>query len=366
MDRNKLIVRTSIIGIIANIFLASFKAFVGILANSISVILDAVNNLSDALSSIVTIIGTKLAGRTPDKKHPLGHGRIEYLSTMIVAAIVFYAGITSFAASVRKIIKPADPDYTHITLIVIASAIAVKLVLGRYVKKMGEKLNSGSLVASGSDALFDAIISLSVLVSAIIFMTTGIALEAFVGVIISLFIMKSGIEMFSEAVSEMLGKRVDRAFLSEIRKTISESENVYGVYDLILHSYGPERYIGSVHVEIPDTMKASEIDAMERKIAIDVYKKHGVMLGGIGIYTFNTENKVIEKLRNEITHKAVNFKGIIQIHGFYYDSESNTVNFDVIVDFDVKNRREVYESFCATMKEEYPDYNFNIALDLDI
>ncbi|MBR0132977.1 MAG: cation transporter [Lachnospiraceae bacterium] len=366
MDRNRLIVRTSIIGIIANVFLASFKAAVGIIANSISVILDAVNNLSDALSSIVTIIGTKLAGKTPDKKHPLGHGRIEYLSTMIVAAIVFYAGITSFVASVKKIIHPAEPDYSWITLLVITSAIFVKLVLGRYVKSMGEKLNSGALVASGSDALFDAIISVSVLASAIIFMTTGVGLEAFVGVIISVFIMKSGIEMFSEAVSEMLGKRVDREFLSEIRKTISENENVYGVYDLILHSYGPDRFIGSVHVEIPDNMKASDIDAMERKIAMDVYKKHGVMLGGIGIYTFNTNNEGMEKLRNEITHKAINYEGIIQIHGFYYESETNTINFDVIVDFDIKNRREIYEKFCARMKEDYPDYNFNIALDLDI
>ena len=161
MDRNKVIIRTSIIGIIANIFLAAFKAAVGLAANSIAVVLDAVNNLSDALSSIVTIIGTRLANKLPDRKHPLGHGRIEYLSAMLVSALVLYAGITALIESVKKIITPEEADYSMVSLIVIASAVIVKILLGRYVKAQGEKVNSGSLIASGSDATFDAILSAS-------------------------------------------------------------------------------------------------------------------------------------------------------------------------------------------------------------
>ena len=153
-DREKTIVRTSIIGILTNVLLAAFKAAVGIISNSIAVTLDAVNNLSDALSSVVTIIGAKLGAKAPDKKHPLGYGRIEYLSSMIVAAIVLYAGITSLVESVKKIIHPEAADYGTISLIIIAVAIVVKLVLGRYVKKQGEKVNSGALVASGKDASF--------------------------------------------------------------------------------------------------------------------------------------------------------------------------------------------------------------------
>ena len=184
-NRDAVIVRTSVIGIIANIFLAAFKAAVGILSNSIAVVLDAVNNLSDVLSSVVTIAGTKLAGKKPDKKHPLGYGRVEYLSAMIVAAIVLYAGITSLVESIKKIINPETPDYSAVSLIIIGSAVFVKIFLGIYVKKKGQSVNSGSLIASGSDALFDAILSASVLVSAIIFMLTGISLEAYVGVLIS-------------------------------------------------------------------------------------------------------------------------------------------------------------------------------------
>ena len=150
-NRDQVIIRTSIIGIIANVFLAGFKAAVGLVSNSIAVILDAVNNLSDALSSVITIVGTKLAGKKPDKKHPLGYGRIEYLSAMIVAAIVLYAGITSFVESVKKIIHPEEPDYSVVSLVIIGAAVVVKLLLGSYVKKKGKEVNSGSLIASGSD-----------------------------------------------------------------------------------------------------------------------------------------------------------------------------------------------------------------------
>ena len=188
-NREKVIIRTSVIGILANVFLAAFKAAIGILSNSIAVTLDAVNNLSDALSSIITIVGTKLAGKLPDKKHPLGYGRIEYLSAMIVSGIVLYAGITSAVESVKKIIHPEKPDYSVISLVIIAVAVIVKIILGRYVKAKGEKVNSGSLVASGSDAMFDAILSASVLACAIIFMLTGLSLEAYVGVVIAVIII---------------------------------------------------------------------------------------------------------------------------------------------------------------------------------
>ena len=163
-DRENAIVKTSIIGIVTNILLVGFKAFVGLVSNSIAVILDAVNNLSDALSSVITIIGAKLGAKQPDKKHPLGYGRIEYLSSMIVAALVLYAGITSIVESIKKIIHPEAADYSTVSIIIISVAIVVKLLLGTFVKKQGKKVNSGALVASGSDALFDAVLSASVLV----------------------------------------------------------------------------------------------------------------------------------------------------------------------------------------------------------
>ena len=163
MERNKKIVQTSILGIAVNILLVIFKAAIGFIANSIAIILDAVNNLSDALSSIITIIGTKLSEKAPDKKHPYGHGRIEYFTSIIIAILVLAAGVTALKESVEKIINPEVANYSIASLIIVGVAVAVKFFFGRYVKKVGEKLNSQSLVASGTDALMDSILSLSTL-----------------------------------------------------------------------------------------------------------------------------------------------------------------------------------------------------------
>ena len=162
-NREKVVIKTSVISIISNIVLAGFKAFVGLLANSIAIVSDAVNNLSDALSSIITIVGTKLAGRAPDKEHPYGHGRIEYMTSLIVSAIVLYAGFTALIESVKKVIHPGKVDYSTLTLIILIAGIVVKFILGLYVKKKGKDVNSDSLVASGADAFNDAILSISVL-----------------------------------------------------------------------------------------------------------------------------------------------------------------------------------------------------------
>ena len=258
-DRERVIVRTSIIGIAANILLVAFKAAVGLAANSIAIVLDAVNNLTDALSSVVTILGAKLANRRPDRDHPLGHGRYEYLSAMVIVAIVLYAGVSSLVESVRKIIEPEVADYSTVTLVIIAAAVIVKIVLGRYVSAKGKQVDSGSLVASGKDALFDAAISTSVLAAALIYLATGVSLEAYVGVLISIVIVKAGIDMLRETLDDILGHRPDAELARGIKHTICADPDVLGAYDLLLDSYGPDLTIGAVHVEVPDTMNAAQI-----------------------------------------------------------------------------------------------------------
>ena len=259
-NREKVVIKTSIISIISNIVLAGFKAFVGLLANSIAIISDAVNNLSDALSSIITIVGTKLAGKAPDKKHPYGYGRIEYMTSLIVSAIVLYAGITALVESIKKIIHPEVADYSIITLIILIAGIIVKYILGIYVKKKGKDFNSDSLVASGSDAFNDAILSISVLASAIIYMIFNISLEAYVGVLLSIFIIKSGIELIKESVDNMLGVRVESNLAKSIKKEIIKEKDVQGAYDLVLNDYGPDTYLGSIHIEVADTLSVADID----------------------------------------------------------------------------------------------------------
>lgn len=365
LSRDRIIVRTSITGIAANVLLAAFKAVVGAISGSIAIVLDAVNNISDAASSLITIIGTKLASREPDKKHPFGYGRVEYLSAMIISVIVLYAGITSLVESVKKIIEPETPDYSAVTLIIVAAAVLVKIFLGRYVKKTGERVNSDSLINSGKDAVLDSVISASTLVAAVIFLLTGLSLEAWLGAVISVIIIKSGIEMLRETLSEILGERADISLAKEIKKTVLSFPEVSGAYDLVLHNYGPDNYNGSIHIEVPDTLSAAELDELIRAVTTKVYLEQNVILTAIGVYSLNTKDEKAVGMRNEISSLVLSKEHVLQMHGFYVNEEKKTIRFDVIVSFDAKDRRAVYDEICSEVAALYPDYSLEIVLDTD-
>lgn len=367
MERNGKIIRTSIIGILTNCFLAGFKAVIGVISGSIAIILDAVNNLSDALSSVITIIGTKLAGKAADKKHPLGYGRVEYLSAAIISVIVLYAGVTSFVESVKKIIHPETPSYGMASLVIVAVAVLVKIVLGTYVKKVGVEVNSDSLVASGEDAKLDSVISASTLLAAIIFIFTGISLEAYLGVIISAVIIKAGLEMLRDTLSQILGERMSAELTQDIKRTVVEAfPEVHGAYDLILHNYGPDRYVGSLHIEVPDDITIKRLDQIQREIANLVYEKHKIAIEAVGIYSMNSDATLAGRLRSEISGIVTKHDNVKQIHGFYLDEVKNKIVFDMVVSFDEPDRLALRDKVIAELKESYPQYEFVIALDRDI
>ena len=220
-SREKIIVKTSIIGIVVNVFLAAFKAAIGLMSNSIAITLDAVNNISDAASSLITIVGAKLAAKAPDKEHPFGYGRIEYMSAIIISVLVFYAGVTSLIESAKQILQPETPDYNMVSLIIVAVAVVVKILLGRYVKNVGEQVNSDALINSGEDARLDSVISASTLVAAGIFLTCQISLEAWLGAIIAVVIIKAGIDMLREiAFSHKHVRQIYGFYLTKETKNI--------------------------------------------------------------------------------------------------------------------------------------------------
>lgn len=365
VSRNRIIVRTSILGVVVNILLSLFKVVVGLLSNSIAMILDAVNNLSDALSSIITIVGTKLSSKTPDKKHPLGHGRIEYLSAILVSAIVLYAGLTSAVESVKKILSPQLPSYSSISFAIISVAVVVKLILGQYVKSVGGKINSTALKASGSDAFFDALLSFSVLVSAIIYTFFSVSLEAYVGLVISIVIIKAGIDMMLDTVSDIIGRRADPDLVKKLKEIILEEPQVMGAYDLILNNYGPDINYGSVHIELPDYMNVEEVDVLTRKLQDRIYRKTGVIMTGIGVYSYNTKNELVADIRNKIMKAVMSNEWVLQLHGFYADIEKKVIRFDVVLSFDV-SFEEAYEIIKSQVCVLFPDWDFQIVPDLDI
>ncbi len=363
--RDKVIVRTSVIGIATNFMLAALKAVVGIAAHSIAVVLDAVNNLSDALSSIVTIVGTKLAGKPPDKKHPLGYGRMEYLSAMLVAGIVLYAGITSAVESVKKMLHPEKPEYGTLSLTIIAIAVIVKVVLGRYVKAQGRKVNSGSLVASGSDAMFDAVLSCSVLICAIVFMTTGISLEAYVGGVISCFIVKAGVEMMGDTVCDILGRRADKEMVAKVKRLLSDEPQIQGAHDLVLFNFGPDRNYASVHLELPDTMTVEAVDKLTRKVEMKIFKETGVILTGIGVYSLNTGSDEAARVQEDVRAKVMAHDWALGFHGFHLDAASMEMRFDVVMSFDIAPKEGI-KIIQNELKQLYHDYAVLIVPDVDV
>ncbi|MBP3880401.1 MAG: cation transporter [Lachnospiraceae bacterium] len=365
LSRDRQIIRVSLVGIAANLLLAGFKVFVGLLSNSIAIILDAVNNLSDAASSVITIVGTKLAGRSPDKKHPFGYGRIEYLSAMVISMIVLYAGITSLVESVKKIIHPEVPDYSAVTLVIVAVAVFVKIFLGRYVKAQGVKLNSDSLVNSGEDATLDSLISSATLAAALIFIFTKISLEAWLGAIISVIIIKSGLEMLRDTLSKILGEKIEPELARNIKKIIQDFEGVRGVYDLILNNYGPDNYNGSVHIEVPDVYTADQIDRLVRDIQVKVYEELDVILTAVGVYAYNTQNLEATKARKEVMKIAKSYKNVLQVHGFYLDEAEKTIRFDTVISFDEEDRYALFNEIMGKVEEKFPEYRIIGALDTD-
>ena len=362
MNRSAQIIRTSIVGIVTNVLLAAFKALVGFLSSSIAIVMDAVNNLSDALSSVITIIGTKLSQRPADRKHPFGYGRVEYFSAILIAVIVLSAGITSLIESVKKIIEPTEPSYTTTTLVVIVVAIVVKLLLGWYVKRQGTRLKSDALTASGSDALFDAVITLATLVSAGVMLLWGISLDGILGTLISAVIIKAGIEMLASPVGELLGSRVSPELVAEIKKEVMAYDEVHGVYDIILHNYGPEVMIGSLHVSVDDTLTAQDIHELSRKISLQMYRDHAIVMT-VGVYAVATGENQRAEIQSLVLRTLTARKDLDQIHGFFYDEKANLVTVDVVPDLSVHDEPALCQEITRELTALLPGKTVLVTVD---
>ena len=368
-SRESQIVRTSIVGIVANVALAAFKAVVGTLSSSIAIVLDAVNNLSDALSSVITIIGTKLASKAPTREHPFGHGRVEYLTTIVIAAIVLVAGLSSLKESVDRIIHPEEPSYETVTLVIVAVAVVAKVALGSYFKARGKALSSDTLVASGEDASMDALISAATLVAALVNTFLGISLEAWLGVVISILIVKTGVEILQEALGKILGKRIDPAIAGQVKEAVCSVEGVQGAYDLVLTDYGPENYMGSIHVEVDEGLTAKEIDRMTRRIQRAVMAESHIVLHTVGIYSVNNDldgTDDVSRIRAKLDGVVDAEPFVLQTHGLYVDTQVKTALLDIVVSFDAPDRREVLSCVSRQLNEAFPDYQFAITLDADV
>ena len=368
IKREKEIIKTSIIGIIGNVILVGFKAFVGLVAGSISIVMDALNNLTDALSSIITIIGTKLSNKKPNKKHPYGYGRIEYITSTLIAFLILFAGGMAIYESIKSIIdyfqNGTMPEFEIYSIIIIAAAIVVKVVIGLFFIHKAKTTQSDALDASGKDALFDSILSTSTLVGMLVAKFFGVYVEGYLGIIIGLFIIKSGIEVLKESLSSMIGDRFDRDFVVKIKNDINSIEGVLGTYDLILNSYGHNKNIGSIHIGVKDNLSSKEIQEIERNITSMMYEKYNTIIT-VGVYAENIDDDLSKSVYEGILQVIKDYKYVLQIHGFYLDSIKKIINFDLVISFDDDMPLETIKEIKEKVINNNPDYKVIINYDQD-
>ncbi|MDR1018484.1 MAG: cation diffusion facilitator family transporter [Lachnospiraceae bacterium] len=363
-DRSKIISITSIFSIFINMLLAVVKLLVGVIAGSVAIISDAVNNLTDAVSSIITILGLKLSEKAPDRKHPLGYGRLEYVSSMVISAIVLITGFEFLQSSIKRIINPTDPNFTILQIIVLIIAIGGKILLSRVNVTIGKKTESESLVASGIDARMDVFASTLTVIAAIISRFAGLVVDGWMGALLSVFIIYNGATLVKDTLSSIIGERPSKELANEIRKSITKFEPIMGAYDLIIHNYGPSTKLGSVNLEIPDVVTVEKAYDAMRKAREYIYLEYGIYFT-FGFYSVNTYNKEIMELEESIKALVYSVKGSLNVHAFNYDKDENYFRFDVVVDFSVKNFKEFKKNIIKKIEEKYPGAKTDINIDLD-
>lgn len=359
-----------IIGIIINVLLFLIKFSVGIIASSIAVTADAFNNLSDAASSVITIIGFKLSKMPADKEHPFGHGRIEYISALLVAFMVMLVGLEFIKSSFERILNPTLVKFEIIPFILLLISILFKLWLSIFNKFIGNKIDSSALKAASVDAIGDVFTSSCVIISFLIAKFTTFPIDGYIGVLVSLVILYAGFSLVKETISPLLGEAADPKLIDSINTGVMSYDNIIGVHDLIIHNYGVGKCMASIHAEIPsniDIMKIHDIiDTAERELSEKLKIYLVIHMDPVCIHCeeiSNTKNEIEKILKNNPLIKSM--------HDFRIIGQGDRKNllFDIVVNPDnlkrVMTEEELKDNIISSIKDLYPNYNCIITVDND-
>ncbi len=323
-----------VVGLVCNIFLFVLKFTVGVVSGSVSIVADAFNNLSDAGSSIVTLVGFRLAGSPPDAEHPFGHGRIEYLSTLTVAALIMLAGFELASSAVDKILNPTPFMFSWITIAILVVSIAVKLWMAGFNRTAGKHIHSQVLLAVATDSRNDVICTAVVLASSLLMHYTSLQVDGYVGLAVSVFVMWSGFSMMKETLSPLLGESPDPHLVEDIRRIVLENEGIVGIHDLIVHNYGPGRCIASLHAEVPaegDILHSHElVDAVERRLVEELN-----ITACIHMDPVDTRDELVRELRALTETVLQDMDPTLSLHDFRLVRGEQRINviFDLVVPF---------------------------------
>ncbi len=364
-SREGIIATTSTLGIITNILVASVKVIIGLLASSIAIISEGVNNAADVLTSVLTLVGTKLAGKHPDKEHPFGYGRIEYLTGLIISVLILVTGIEMLLGSVKLMFNPAeDLSISYVSLAVVAISAVVKFALGVYTIKMGKKAGSSALEGVGIDSRGDAFASLITIISALAFLIFGWTIDAYAGAITSLLIIKAGLEVLKDTISEILGRTGDHELAEKIYKEVRATEGVIGAADMMLHNYGPDAWSGSVNLEIDHKKTVGEVYQILHQLQLRImYEYHVVMV--FGLYAVDEDLEFTRDLRKKIAEFVAATDHVTSFHAVYLEPETKNLYCDLIVDYDLRDWDCLRQQFTEYMKQWYPERTIILTIETE-
>lgn len=359
-----------VIGIIVNLFLFGVKLTVGMISQSIAVTADAFNNFTDAGSSLVTILGFKLSNMPADEEHPFGHGRIEYLSALIVSAMVMLVGVEFIRSSIERILNPTPVQFEVIPFVLILFSILFKIWLSRFNVLIGKKINSSALKAAGLDALGDVVTSSTVALSLLASKWTSFPIDGYVGVAVALMILYSGFKLTKETLNPLLGEAPDPELVFAIKNEVMSYDNITGVHDLIIHNYGPGKCMCSIHAEVPANMSVVKIHEIIDTAEKEVSEKLNVYLV-IHMDPINVDDAEIMETQYELL-KILNDHPVVKsMHDFRVvgSGEKKNLIFDIVVDSNRKKLQltdeEIKHDICERVKKVYPTYNCVITVDND-
>lgn len=363
--REKYGVLGGMIGIIVNIILAAAKLVIGTFSGSISITADAVNNFSDAGSSIITLIGFKMSNKPADPTHPFGHGRIEYISGLIVAFIVLLFGFDLVKTSVERIINPTDITYSIWVIVVLVLSILGKIWLGLFNRKLGKAINSAAMTAVFTDCISDCGATAVTIISMLISYYAGLNIDGYLGIVVAVIILIAGINIVKDTINPLLGQPPEKELVEGIEKLIMSYDKVVGIHDLIIHNYGSAKTFGSVHVEVPANENVLIVHEIMDDIEVAVKKEFGIE---IVAHTdpIETDNEVVNKNKNNLIEIINKIDANLSIHDFRLVSGPNHTNliFDVVLPYESKiTETEIVEIIKNKVKESKPNFNCVITVD---
>lgn len=352
-ERTGIINRTSILGIVVNVLIAGVKIAAGLLASSVAIVSEGVNNAADALTSVLTMVGTRLAGRHPDAKHPFGYGRIEYLTGLVVAVVIIVSGVQMLIESVKLIFRPEELSISYVSLAIVAVSAVVKFFLGLYTIARGRVVQSDALVGVGLECRGDSYISIITIGVAVVFLLTGVSLDAYAGVVMSAIILKAGVEVLLKIVSELIGRPGEKELATKIYQLVRATPGVVGAADMMLHNYGPNAWSGSVNVEIDHAKSVGEVYAMLHELQLGImHEEHVTMV--FGVYAVDDDHVETRRIRRTILEYVKAHEHVKSFHAVYLEPGTNRLYCDLVVDYELADWGALRADFLDYMKAKVP------------